>query len=514
MKINKLNKIFKNILILFSAISLLAAFFIEQHKTFSLTDILFLTILIILLALLLCWKKQVTNTPILFYDFILISSVFIYDLKTTLIILIASEMLKKGILYFYYKETFYFFNSPEFNEVLIIINSLFLANGAFIVFSQYINDAPLLFSQIIIFNTFQHIFYLLLKYVTYIITLTEQENTHLLDSVISILINFAYSTVFTYLGLVLYTILGYPPILTIFLLNTTICYLFIKNYKITSNNRFLSKLKDSYLISLSPNHNFSEKIYSYIDVLKELIPCSLISIYPIFENYRYTFPICYRCEENISLNNLKLDLNNLNNQNELKDIMESERSNIIKGYRLKNSFSFVSKFNLLNSNFIIVPICYNSPPLAFILIKPKTPNKSYEPINNLVDVQQSISLLLIQNYKYVDLIPKSIENIESFISSLDLLISNKVSFTLNVIRNNSQVDIVKYLIKNSDKLDKVFLFNSNHIYVIHAIKDTTNVRNYMKTLTLNNPNLSFSTFEFPIDVNNIKEIITILKTSF
>ena len=482
MKINKLNKIFKNILILFSAISLLAAFFIEQHKTFSLTDILFLTILIILLALLLCWKKQVTNTPILFYDFILISSVFIYDLKTTLIILIASEMLKKGILYFYYKETFYFFNSPEFNEVLIIINSLFLANGAFIVFSQYINDAPLLFSQIIIFNTFQHIFYLLLKYVTYIITLTEQENTHLLDSVISILINFAYSTVFTYLGLVLYTILGYPPILTIFLLNTTICYLFIKNYKITSNNRFLSKLKDSYLISLSPNHNFSEKIYSYIDVLKELIPCSLISIYPIFENYRYTFPICYRCEENISLNNLKLDLNN---QNELKDIMESERSNIIKGYRLKNSFSFVSKFNLLNSNFIIVPICYNSPPLAFILIKPKTPNKSYELINNLVDVQQSISLLLI-----------------------------KVSFTLNVIRNNSQVDIVKYLIKNSDKLDKVFLFNSNHIYVIHAIKDTTNVRNYMKTLTLNNPNLSFSTFEFPIDVNNIKEIITILKTSF
>ncbi|WP_099313764.1 hypothetical protein [Clostridium paraputrificum] len=363
MKINKLNKIFKNILILFSAISLLAAFFIEQHKTFSLTDILFLTILIILLALLLCWKKQVTNTPILFYDFILISSVFIYDLKTTLIILIASEMLKKGILYFYYKETFYFFNSPEFNEVLIIINSLFLANGAFIVFSQYINDAPLLFSQIIIFNTFQHIFYLLLKYVTYIITLTEQENTHLLDNVISILINFAYSTVFTYLGLVLYTILGYPPILTIFLLNTTICYLFIKNYKITSNNRFLSKLKDSYLISLSPNHNFSEKIYSYIDVLKELIPCSLISIYPIFENYRYTFPICYRCEENISLNNLKLDLNNLNNQNELKDIMESERSNIIKGYRLKNSFSFVSKFNLLNSNFIIVPICYNSPPL-------------------------------------------------------------------------------------------------------------------------------------------------------
>ncbi|CUN84343.1 hypothetical protein [Clostridium paraputrificum] len=511
MKINKLNKIFKNILILFSAISLLAAFFIEQHKTFSLTDILFLTILIILLALLLCWKKQVTNTPILFYDFILISSVFIYDLKTTLIILIASEMLKKGILYFYYKETFYFFNSPEFNEVLIIINSLFLANGAFIVFSQYINDAPLLFSQIIIFNTFQHIFYLLLKYVTYIITLTEQENTHLLDSVISILINFAYSTVFTYLGLVLYTILGYPPILTIFLLNTTICYLFIKNYKITSNNRFLSKLKDIYLISLSPNHNFSEKIYSYIDVLKELIPCSLISIYPIFENYRYTFPICYRCEENISLNNLKLDLNN---QNELKDIMESERSNIIKGYRLKNSFSFVSKFNLLNSNFIIVPICYNSPPLAFILIKPKTPNKSYELINNLVDVQQSISLLLIQNYKYVDLIPKSIENIESFISSLDLLISNKVSFTLNVIRNNSQVDIVKYLIKNSDKLDKVFLFNSNHIYVIHAIKDTTNVRNYMKTLTLNNPNLSFSTFEFPIDVNNIKEIITILKTSF
>ena len=51
MKINKLNKIFKNILILFSLISLLAAFFIEEYKTFSLTDILFMTILIILLAL-------------------------------------------------------------------------------------------------------------------------------------------------------------------------------------------------------------------------------------------------------------------------------------------------------------------------------------------------------------------------------------------------------------------------------------------------------------------------------
>lgn len=234
MKTNKLNKIFKNILILSSVISLLAAFFIEEYKLFSLTDILFLTILIILLALLLCWKKQVTNTPILFYDFILISSVFIYDLKTTLIILIASELLKKGILYFYYKKTSYFFNSPEFNEVLIIINSLFLANGAFIVFSHFINDAPLLFSQIVIFNIFQHIFYLLLKYLSYIIPLTEHENKHLLDNVISILINFAYSTIFTYLGLVLYTILGYTPILAIFLLNTTICYLFIKNYRINS----------------------------------------------------------------------------------------------------------------------------------------------------------------------------------------------------------------------------------------------------------------------------------------
>ena len=282
MKINKLNKIFKNILILFSLISLLAAFFIEEYKTFSLTDILFMTILIILLALLLCWKKQVTNTPILFYDFILISSVFIYDLKTTLIILIASELLKKGILYFYYKKTCYFFNSPEFNEILIIINSLFLANGAFIVFSHFINDAPLLFSQIVIFNIFQHIFYLLLRYLSYIIPLTEHENKHLLDNVISILINFAYSTIFTYLGLVLYTILGYSPILVIFLLNTTICYLFIKNYKFNSNNRFLSKLKDSYLISLSPNNNFVEKIYSYIDVISELIPSSLISIYPIF----------------------------------------------------------------------------------------------------------------------------------------------------------------------------------------------------------------------------------------
>ena len=69
MKTNKLNKIFKNILILSSVISLLAAFFIEEYKPFSLTDILFLTILIILLALLLCWKKQVTNTPILFYNY-------------------------------------------------------------------------------------------------------------------------------------------------------------------------------------------------------------------------------------------------------------------------------------------------------------------------------------------------------------------------------------------------------------------------------------------------------------
>ena len=148
------------------------------------------------------------------------------------------------------------------------------------------------------------------------------------------------------------------------------------------------------------------------------------------------------------------------------------------------------------------------------MIKPKIPNKSYDLINNLSDVQQSISLLLIQNYKYIDLIPKSIENIESFISSLDLLISNKVSFTLNIIENNSQVDVEKHIIKNSDRLDKVFLSNSNHIYVIHAIKDSTNVRDYMKSLTLNNPNLSFSTFEFPIDINNIKEIITILKTSF
>ncbi len=511
MKINKLNKIFKNILILFSLISLLAAFFIEEYKTFSLTDILFMTILIILLALLLCWKKQVTNTPILFYDFILISSVFIYDLKTTLIILIASELLKKGILYFYYKKTCYFFNSPEFNEILIIINSLFLANGAFIVFSHFINDAPLLFSQIVIFNIFQHIFYLLLRYLSYIIPLTEHENKHLLDNVISILINFAYSTIFTYLGLVLYTILGYSPILVIFLLNTTICYLFIKNYKFNSNNRFLSKLKDSYLISLSPNNNFVEKIYSYIDVISELIPSSLISIYPIFENYSYVFPICYRCEENISLDNLKLDLNN---KDELKHILETERSNIINGYRLKYNFSFISNFNLLNSNFIIVPICYNSKTLAFILIKPKLLNKSYNLFNNLSDVQQSISLLLIQNYKYIDLIPKSIENIESFISSLDLLISNKVSFTLNIIENNSQVDIGKHIIMNSDKLDKVFLFNSNHIYVIHAIKDSINVRDYMKSLTHDNPDLSFSTFEFPIDINNIKEIIMILKTSF
>ncbi len=346
---------------------------------------------------------------------------------------------------------------------------------------------------------------------SYIIPLTEHENKHLLDNVISILINFAYSTIFTYLGLVLYTILGYSPILVIFLLNTTICYLFIKNYKFNSNNRFLSKLKDSYLISLSPNNNFVEKIYSYIDVISELIPSSLISIYPIFENYSYVFPICYRCEENISLDNLKLDLNN---KDELKHILETERSNIINGYRLKYNFSFISNFNLLNSNFIIVPICYNSKTLAFILIKPKLLNKSYNLFNNLSDVQQSISLLLIQNYKYIDLIPKSIENIESFISSLDLLISNKVSFTLNIIENNSQVDIGKHIIMNSDKLDKVFLFNSNHIYVIHAIKDSINVRDYMKSLTHDNPDLSFSTFEFPIDINNIKEIIMILKTSF
>ena len=193
--------------------------------------------------------------------------------------------------------------------------------------------------------------------------------------------------------------------------------------------------------------------------------------------------------------------------------METERSNIINGYRLKYNFSFISNFNLLNSNFIIVPICYNSKTLAFILIKPKLLNKSYNLFNNLSDVQQSISLLLIQNYKYIKFL-KVLKNIESFISSLDLLISNKVSFTLNIIENNSQVDIGKHIIMNSDKLDKVFLFNSNHIYVIHAIKDSINVRDYMKSLTHDNPDLSFSTFEFPIDINNIKEIIMILKTSF
>lgn len=503
MKTNKFNKMFNRYMLVASILSIIATFFLEPYRSLEITDFLFILVLIVLLTLLIFWKQELHNKTLLFYNFILISSLFIYDLKITLSIVIGSMLLSAFVYYFYGKKNYFIVNTSVLSEGLIIILCLFLSKGAFMVFSQVIKDAPMLLVQIIILNLFYHIFHNLLSSLEYLFDLSEIKYSNLLDDTFSILINFLYSTTFTYLGLILYTLLNHLPILLLFIFNTLLLYFYIKSDKEKYMNSYLTNLKEANMASLSVNYNIISKIFIYLDVMNKIIPSSILGIYTIFDNYTSILPLCHKCEDNIHLNTLCFNTEKMDN---FIQMIESGRPIILDGYKIKDYFNFIPKFDLYNSKFIISPITLYSKVIGFSLIHPKYYNYSTDCFNILVDIQKCLSLLIEQNYKIINNIPKAIDTSKHFEASLESLVNNKITFTISKIETDDIGTLYKDISYRMDKLDKIFIFNDRNIYILHPLKDSFNVSNWFDSLKLNTKNNNVTSLEYPTDINNLKDL--------
>ncbi|MGG7176630.1 hypothetical protein ACQPU1_03480 [Clostridium paraputrificum] len=518
---SKFNKLYNNTLLIAAVLVIFTSLLLEKPINFTFIDILFIGILILLLLIIVIYKDKFFPRIILFYDFILISSLFIFNLKTTILVIVLSLLFYSIFISFYGGYQINLQTNSIILEGFIIIISLFLTKGSVMVFTNFIDDVPLLLVQVILLNLFYHLFYYILSSLDFLIQAKKLKQLKILDNLNIIFINFVYTTTLTYLALTLYTLIGYISIIILLILNTVVAFLFIKSYKEEQEKECMSIIQQAVKTSLHTSVNINQKIYAYIEAMNNILPSTILGLYFFFDNHKSILPVSHKYEENINLRDLSLCTDKLSN---FMTLIESGSPITLIGSELSSYFSFIKELNMEESLFIIVPLTINAKSLGFTLIHPKYHNYNNGSVKLLVEAQSCLGLLMEQNFKTIYHHPLKLNSYSDLYKCMEEYIENKLTFTLTKIyvkninsninfKNKSlQSDIINII----DKTDKILFLNKDTFYLIHTLEDSLNVLNLIQTLkhiiinkldsTIDDSDILYTNIEYPTDANNIFDI--------
>ena len=526
MRINKSSRYFNITIFFFNIIIGILSFFIEDRIKLNINDYLFVAALSISFLLIIHWKNKLYGPLILFYDFNLIISLFIYNIIVSIFILLLSYIIlciftKKNHVRGYFSA-----DNHLLKNYCMIALSLFFTKGAYLILSHNIDGKPLLFVKVLIINLFYHLFFYIFTSIDYLTESTLLKKNNMLDNIITALVNFVYSTMLIYLTLTFNTLLGQLPLTIMLLLNTSLAFYYINSQKLEYEKNCIVNLQDAIKNSLSSKYDVFQKCYIYLNAINEILPCSLLSTYLIFDNQKKIMPIIYKCNESLTLKELSFKTENINDFNKLID---SSHTSWIAGEKLSNYFAFINKLNLGESNFVVVPLYINTKILGFTLLYPKYNTYNTNTFKYIANSQDCLSLMLESYYNLINKYPIWITTYDEFNSCIKDFINNKLSFTvhkLEVVNRHLQINFLdnnlQYLIVNHlNSLDKIFFDSTNTIYVVHALEYSLNaniiiesiekeVCNY-KNINLIGNEFKTTVVEYPTDYNTFYEIMNKLK---
>lgn len=524
MKITSSSKFINIILFLFTISIWISSFIIEDKITLTVNDLILLGSLIISFSLIFYYTNKLYNPILLFYDFNIIIALSRYNASILFIILfITLFILTIFINKYSYKN---FSNSVIVKTFCIITISIFFAKGAYLIFCHYINQTPLLFVDVLIINLFYHVFFYILTSLNYFSEYTQFKISDTLDKSISILVNFIYSTMLSYLSLTFYTFLGLLPLIVIIILNTALALLYMEDKKYKYENNCLINLQQTVKNSLLQKYDVFQKFYIYLNGINKILPSSLSCTYLLLNNTPKITPLIFSSKDNLSFDDLSFNKETIN---DFKSLYASKNNLKFSGKDLINYFPLIKNHHLENSTFIIMPLYLNTKTIGFTMLLPRFDEFNNNTFKYLSNAQDCLSIILELYYTLINRYPLWIPTYDELTSCIKDFTDTKLSFTINkieIINENLEVnfldkDFQNLIISHLNNIDKIFFQDKNTLYILNSLASSLSISynmsliqddicKYTKTSSLKD-NFKITAIEYPTDYNSFNEIINKLK---
>ncbi len=493
-------------------------------------DYIFLIILMLSFVLVNKYSLKFKVTNINFSDFIIIICYIKFSLYITALMVFICYFISFAIEYNNSKNlNLLTENTHVFNRSLVIL-SVFISH---IIINKIDNIYYLRNyeqASVILFS----VFILMSNYILYCLNLSFEYKALIFitleNGLYYILLNFITCTILACFSIYLYNSYGYMPIvfMTAFIIFISFSLNSLDKLKITNKNLKNITENTNFLISRA---DFKVKLQHTIQTIETMIPFVYCGIYIPRENYTSIYPLTYKCNTLVSMEDLKFSTtsdNHIYNQLMSGVTLYKESSYFKKSINLTDTLSKEIKYTAS------IPIKDCDHTIGFFLLC----------IDRYLNLDEEIELINIlgRHMGMVNFhINTNIKNnfspyktYDGLIKCIDYNIKHKVFFTLAVIELTNYTEIIqKYNLdfyeafKNElsriiSKLlspsDNLLCFEKEDIYIVFNLLDIKNASNKLdeisaflsnfkyKDIPLN-IKISYACSEYPVEGISADEIL-------
>lgn len=497
----------------------------------SMEDFVFLLILCLSFLLVNKYSISLKDTKLVFNDFIVLIVYIKFGISISVILLFVCYLLISIIEYKDNKKlNILMENTHIFNNSLFILSTF----CAHIVFSFLNKIFVIEIYQLMFIITFGFIF-LLFNYILFCIDLSFQKKVLVLitlqNGLYYVILNSLLCTLIASLAIYLYNFYGYVPIIVMTCFIIFISFAINSLDKLKTTNKNIKAIAECTTHIISPSLDFKSKLQHVIEVIDGIIPFVYCGIYFFREDYENLYPLCYRSNYFIKIEDLKLTLSK---DSEVSRMLRLGNPMYKENSYLKDTLALVDTLSSEIKHNLIIPIKHTEASIGFILLCLGKSNNYSEETELLTTLGKHIGMVnfhINMNIKNNTLIHKSYDALAKYI---DYNISHKIFFTLAIIEvinfndiiNNYNNDfylsykneIIKLISSHLSSNDCIICFQKEDIYIIFNLLDSNNSNEKLQELktALDNYNfkdiikstkICYALCEYPLESINTDELL-------
>ncbi len=525
----------KNLRILYYSISLLILFksiynISTSSSIFYLNDYIFIALLTVSFILLNKYSIILKDTNLNFNDFILIVCYMKLNINLTILLIFLCYSISFFIEYKHSKnlnlltENIHIFNSS------LIILSTFTSH----IIISYLDNIFYIKSYETIALIIYSIVLLLVNYILFCFEVSVQKWELVIitleNGLYYIFLNFILCTVIASFAVYLYKLYGYLPIAAMTAFIIFISFALNGLNKLKTSNKNLKSISEctTFIISKA---DFKVKLQNSIQTIESILPFVYCGIYLVRDKYTSIYPICYKCNDLMNLEDIKFSSTHDNSiyAQIMSGIVLHKESNYFNG-----CIPIVKALPEKIKYTAAVPIKDSESAIGVVLLC----------FDRYLDIDEELKLIAtlcshigMVNYNINTYIKNNIIGYKSYdglTRYIDYNIKNKIFFTLAIVEIENYKELIqgynsdfyeayklelgRIISKLLSRNDCILCFEKEDIYIVFNLLDSANalsklqqIEAFLKSFRFKdiivNTRLSYAYSEYPIDGVNGDEIL-------